>query len=181
MRTEEPGLRNRLSQSVLNSKFRSRLGSHRANCLRCRVLDAGSWPAVGEHLQSITSSLETPWLDQGCPLCSRRDRINAKVPVSKADFPTGPRTTIAEGPQPRGFRELPVTGCSPFMLPAPRGQEPGVGGGSEKREGKGPPSLSLAAASSPTLSGSGWTWGREGRCWAELRQPAREMVSFWHF
>lgn len=89
-----------------------------------------------------------------------------RFPVSKADFPTGPAPPLQKAPSPEAVKELPVTGRSPFMLPAPRGQEPGVGGGSNKREGKGPPSLSAVAASSPTLSGSEWTWGREGRCWA---------------
>lgn len=97
---------------------RSRLGSHQVNCLRCHVQAPGSWPAEGEQLQPITSCSEKPWLDQGCPLCSRRDEVNAKVP-SILGMLTHWLPHHHHGRSPAQC--LPGTARLPFMLPIPRG------------------------------------------------------------
>lgn len=107
-------------------QVQDRLGRHQANRLRCHVQDPGSWPAVGEQLQSITSSSETPGLGQERSLCSRRDRINAKVPSIHGTLSHQPHTTTAEGlpqPPPPPAPPPPSSGCpraacdcSPFML-----------------------------------------------------------------
>lgn len=130
-------------------QVQDRLGSHRANRPRCHVQDSGSWPAVWEQLQSITSSLETPGLGQERPPCSRRDRINAKVPSIHGTLSHRPPHHDCRRP-PTPTR-TPSSGCQRAVCdcvlsihaPAPRGQEPAVGGGSERREGKGPPSFSV--------------------------------------
>lgn len=39
-------------------------------------------PGRGEQLHRSASSSKPPWLRQGCPLCSGKEEVNAKVPTS---------------------------------------------------------------------------------------------------